>query len=330
MKATRGLWLHVGLFGVAAIVALATASIKSEPSEGKRVEAELWPGPPSAVRQITFESEGTKATVVPARDSVGQYAVVEATKEASKHPQSDAGTSSAKPPETKRFIAVDEAEKLLTAIAPAKSYRSLGKLEPTRLADYGLDKPESKITATIGEKTYRLDIGALTPGSGDHYVRDPDTGLVHTFTADVIGKLKFSESRLLEHELHGFPADQVRSIEIAAGGKTRKLVRVEGKPNAWADAATPTAVDETVGNWLLKVQRLRPQNYLEKPANVASTAIVRIVFHDQKRKLGYFELFRCTDAEKKYVGRSERSRWYVEVPPTSAEPVEQDIAAIVK
>jgi hypothetical protein len=318
------------LFGVAAVVAFASASFKTEPSEGKRVEAELWPGPPSAVRQITFESEETKASVVPARDPAGQYAVVEVTKLASKNPKADAGTSSVKAPETKRFIAVDEAEKLLSAIAPAKSYRSLGKLEPARLVDYGLDKPESKITVTVGDKSYRLDVGALTPGSGDHYVRDPETGLVSTFTAEVIGKLKFSEGRLLEHDFHGFSTDDVRSIEVLAGGKTRKVVRIEGKPNAWADAATPTVVDETVGNWLLKVQRLRPQNYVEKPSNVASSALVRVEYHDQKGKVGYFELFRCTDAEKKYLGRSERSRWYVEVPHTSAEPVEQDIATIVK
>lgn len=330
MKATKGLWLHLGLFGVATVVAFASASIKKDPAEGKRVEAELWPGPPEAIQQISFESEERKVSVVPARDAMGQYAVVEVTKEASKVAAADAGTSSAKPPEIKRFVAVDEAQKLLSALGPAKSYRSLGKLDPQRLADYGLDKPEAKLTVRVGDKTYRLEIGALTPGSGDHYVRDPQAGLVHTFSADSIGKLKYSESRLLERDLHGFNADDVRSVEILANGKSRRVVRVDGKPNAWADATTPAVTDETVGNWLLKIQRLRPQNYLEKPTNVSPNPFVRLDYHDAKGKVGYLELFHSTDPQKKYLARSERSRWHVEIPITTAEPIEQDIAAIIK
>lgn len=331
MKATKGLWMHLGLFGVATAVAFATASTKHEPAEGKRVEAEIWPGPPEAVRQITFESEERKVTVVPTKDAAGQFAIVEVTKEPPKNPVADGGVSSIpKPAEPKRFIAVDEAEKLIQAMAPAKSYRSLGKVEAQRLVDYGLDKPEAKLSIQLGEKTYRLEIGALTPGSGDYYVRDPDSGAVHTLSADTIGKLKFGESRLLEHDLHGFAVDDVRTIEFAANGKLRKVVRVQGKTDTWADSATPTVVDETAGNWLVKVQRLRPQSYVEKPTNVPATPIVRLDYHDKSGKVGYLELYRVSEAPKKYLARSERSRWYVEIPATAAEPIEQDIPTLLK
>ncbi len=330
MKAAKGLWMHLGLFGIATVVAFVSASAKNEPTEGKRVEAELWPGPPDAVRQITFESEDRKVNIVAAKDAAGQYAVVEVTKEAAKAPANDAGVSVSKPPETKRFIGVDEVRKLLEAVAPAKSYRSLGKVDAQRLVDYGLDKPESKLVVTIGDKAHRLDIGALTPGSGDYYVRDPAAGLVHTFNADTIGKLKSAESRLLEHDLHSFAVEELRAAEIQANGKTRKVVRVEGKTDVWADAAAPNAADETVSNWLVKVQRLRPQNYVENPTNVPASAVVRIEYHAKSGKSGYLELFRVADAPKKYLARSERSRWFVEIPATLAEPIEQDIATVVK
>ncbi|HMA96206.1 MAG TPA: DUF4340 domain-containing protein [Polyangiaceae bacterium] len=334
MKATKGLFLHVGLFVAASATALVTASASREPSDGRRVEAELWPGPADALSRINYEAEGQKTTILPAKDSVGRYAVVEVTK-AAKPPLGVAGggpdaSAVAKPPETKRFISVDEAEKLLAAMAPAKSYRSLGKIEPSRLVDYGLDKPESRFSVEVGGKTYRLEVGALTPGSGDYYVRDPDTGQVHTFSAEQIGKLKFSDSRLLEHDLHGFNTDDVRAVEVLAGGKKRRAVRVEGKPNAWADPATPTVADETVGNWLLKVQRLHPQNYVENPVDLPANALVRVEYYDQKGKVGYLELFRATGAEKKYLARSERTRWYVDIPPSAAEPIEQDVNTIVK
>lgn len=330
MKATKGLWLHLGLFGAASVIAYASASIKREPAEGKQVEAEIWPGPAQAIQQVAYESAERKVVVAPAKDAVGAYAVVESTRAPSKDSSPDASASGAKPAESKRFIAVDEAEKLLSALGPAKSYRSLGKLQPNRLVDYGLDKPEAKLSVKIAGKTYRIEVGALTPGSGDHYVRDPDTGLVHTFSAEVLGKLKFAESRLMEHDMHGFAVDDVRSIEIKASGKTRKVVRVEGKTDAWADAATPSSVDEAVGNWLLKVQRLRPSIYLEKAEAVGSNPVIRLDYYDKKGKAGFFEIFRRTDIEKKYLARSERTRWYVELPSTLVEPIEQDVGTIVK
>jgi hypothetical protein len=331
MKPTKGLWLHLGLLVAAGVVAYASASAKHEPAEGKRVEAEIWPGPAEAVKLVTYESDERRVVVTPAKDSVGVYAVVEATKQPPKSSLPDAGVSAAPTgPETKRFIAVDEAQKLVSALAPAKSYRSLGKLDPGHLGDYGLDKPEAKLSIQLGDKTYRMEVGALTPGSGDYYVRDPATGLVHTFSADILGKLKFGESRLLEHDLHGFAADDVRSVVISANGKQRKVVRYEGKADAWADAASPTVVDETAGNWLLKVQRLHPASYVEKPTAIGATPALRVEYFDKKGKAGFFELYRRTDQEKKYLGRSERSRWYVEVPTSAAEPIEQDLPSVVK
>jgi hypothetical protein len=334
MKTTKGLLFHLGLFGVASAVALLSATASKESSDGRRVEAELWPGPSDAITRISYEGEGQSVTLTPAKDAAGVYAVVEVVKA----PKPDLGIAGAAQTvsttpgvqETKRFIAVDEAEKLIAAMAPAKSYRSLGKLDASRLIDYGLDKPEAKITVTVGGKTYQVEVGALTPGSGDHYVRDPITGLVHTYAAEQVGKLKFAESRLFEHDLHGFNVDDVKSIQVMAGGKSRKVVRVEGKPNAWADTATPTTVDETVGNWLLKVQRLRPQHYVEKPDGVSTDPIVRIEYQEQKGTSGFLELFRVMAAEKKYLARSERSRWLVEIPASAAEPIDQDVTTIVK
>jgi hypothetical protein len=320
----------LGLFGAAVAVAFTSQSHEDEPTEGRRVEAELWSGSPDQVESILLTSEERLVKILPKKDDKGRYGIVEVTKLADPKDASGGVSSAtpAKPEAPKRFISVDAVEVLLPALAPAKSYRTIGKLDAKRLADYGLEKPETFLEVRIGGKTHKLDIGALTPGSGDYYVRNAATGEVNTFTAEAITRMKYGESRLLEHDLHGFKADDVQNVWITAGGKTRKLTRVEGK-SAWADAATPDKPDETSSNWLLKVQRLKPASYLEAVANL-SAAFVRVEYRDAKSQLGYVDLFRSTGAELKYYGRSERSRWYVELPKGLAEPVDQDLGTVLK
>ena len=50
---------------------------------------------------------------------------------------------------------------------------------------------------------------------------------------------------------------KIKVAKIDRGGKTRELVRVEEKKDGWADSATPKVLDETAGNWMSKVDRLR-------------------------------------------------------------------------
>lgn len=330
MKPTKGLWLHLGLFSVATVVALVSASYKNEPTEGRRVESELWGGQPDAVESITFTTEERIVKVTPGKDAEGRFAVVEISNTSHvKSVDEKSGNASVEfPSEARRFISVDAIETLLPALAPAKSYRSLGKLPPARLVEYGLEKPDSTLEIRISGKIHKLDIGALTPGSGDYYVRDPSTGIVSTLAAESLTRLKYGESRLLEHDLHGFKVDDVDTVSVSAGGKARKLQRVAGK-TAWANPETPNVQDETAGNWLLKVQRLKPQSYVEKPTNLG-TVLVRVDYGNAKNKLGYLELFRSTGNERTYFARTERTRWYVELPKSLVEPIDQDLGSVLK
>jgi hypothetical protein len=330
MKPTQGLFIHLGLFGVATVVALTSASHKSDPSEGKRVEAELWGGQPDAVEAVTYTTDDRIVKLSPSKDAEGRFAVVEVTKTASAKADEEksdkASTLSSNEP--KRFISVDAIEGLLPTLAPAKSYRTLGKLPQSRLVEYGLDKPESTLEIKIAGTVHKLDIGALTPGSGDYYVRDPSTGVVNTLSAEPLTRLKYGESRLLEHDLHGFKADDVQTITVSSNGKTRKLQRIEGK-TAWANPETPTVQDETAGNWLLKIQRLKPQTYVEKPTTLGSV-LLRVDYSDAKTKLGYIEFYRSTGADQKYFARTERTRWYVELSKSLVEPIDQELGSVLK
>ncbi|MGC4063188.1 MAG: DUF4340 domain-containing protein [Polyangiaceae bacterium] len=282
------------------------------------------------IESITLTSEDRIVKIVPKKDPVGRYGIVEVTKLGNSNDTKSAASSSEppKPEAPKRFISVDAVEMLLPALAPAKSYRAIGKLDAKRLTDYGLEKPDSFLEVRIGGRVHKLDIGGLTPGSGDYYVRSPATGEVNTFTAEAITRMKYGESRLQEHDLHGFKVDDVQAVWIVAGDKLKKLKRLESK-SAWADSSTPDKADETASNWLLKVQRLRPTSYLETVPSLGSS-FVRVEYRDAKSQLGYVDLFRSTGAELKYYGRSERSRWYVELPKALVEPVDQDLGTVLK
>ena len=176
-----------------------------------------------------------------------------------------------------------------------------------------------------------LTIGASTPGGGNYYVRDEQSGFVQVAVGDPISTLQYAEARMSERDLHGFKTDEVVRLAVQAGGKRRQLVSVASKPNAWADAAKPSVEDETASNWVTKLSQLHVSAYEEKFQNTP-TPILRVEYGDAKSDLGYIELFRVTEgnAPMKYIVRTERSRWFAEVVKSQAELIEKDVALVAK
>ncbi len=162
-------------------------------------------------------------------------------------------------------------------------------------------------------------------------MRDEQSGLVQVAVGEPISTLEYAESRMAERDLHGFKTDEVMRLAVQAGGKRRQLVRVAGKPNAWADAVKPPVEDETASNWVTKLSQLRVNAYEERSQNTP-TPVLRVEYADAKSDLGYIELFRVTEgnAPMKYLVRTERSRWFAEVVKSQAELIERDVALVAK
>ena len=108
------------------------------------------------------------------------------------------------------------------------------------------------------------------------------------------------------------------------------------KRDAWADAASPSKLDETAGNWIDKLQRLRVMSYVEKPTPQPSPAdlVMQVDYSDGSHdKLGHLELYRVPGKDGKkpdYLARTEYTRWYAKVLESSAEQVDQDLGSILK
>ncbi len=330
MKSSSRIWIHVGLLAVASGLAWHMSSRTEESSNASSQTTDLWKVAPDTIRAVAFESSDHKILVEPKKDKVGEYCVV--TSESLSSPEaSDAGVSTVPKPQVKKYISVDAATKMLEGLARLKVVRTLGKLEKTRFPEFGLDKPTGTLKIDFANGPRTIIVGASTPGGGNYYIKDEQSGVVQVAVGDPFSALQYADARMSERDLHGFKAEEPVRITIRASGKQRQLVKVPSKSNAWADASAPAAQDETASNWVSKLAQFHVTGYFETLAS-APTPILRVEYGDTKSELGYIELFRVNEGGEgsKYVVRTERARWYAEVVRSQAEQIEKDVALVTK
>lgn len=336
----KSLLPHFVALALAAVLAFVVWSRGEQPGDAEAAgRVEVWPGNPESLDSVRFESPNRTVTLEPRKDDVGRYYVVVLDKEEtpphSPHGAPDAGAPPATPPKhaLSRFIGVKEANAYAKKLAPLTALRDLGPLESGRAAEFGFDKPEGTLKVKLAGSEHALVIGGATPGGQERYAKLEGPGTVYAIPSDIVQTMLGAESRLLERSPHSFESGDVTRVRITRGGKTREAVAMPDKKGAWADAATPSKLDETIGNWLNKVDRLHVMEYVEKPSPPLppESAIVRIDYFGGKKTLGYLELYK-TPGEKgnDYYMRTENSRWYVKVLASVGEQVEDDAASIVK
>ena len=335
----KGLLPHFAALLVAAVLAFAIWSRGDKPLAPDATEkVEVWSGSPDHLERIRFESPKRTVTLDARKDSIGRYyvAVVDKDETPRPHPGApDAGPDASEAPKhvTTRFIAVKDADELAAKLAPLTALRQLGPLASGRAEEFGLDKPEGTLKVKIGGVEHGLVIGSATPGGQERYAKDERSGIVYAVSGDLVQSMLGAESRLLERELHAFPETNVTRLRVSRGGKTRELVSIPGKKGAWADAASPSKLDETIGNWLSKVSRLHVTEYVEKTPSplTPESAIVRIDYFGGTKTLGFLELYKLPGEKgSDYYVRSENSRWFVKVLASAGEQVEQDAPSVVK
>jgi hypothetical protein len=349
MTVVKGLIVHVALLGAASALAVHVWTRDEKPRLEKGEQVEVWGGKPDDIKEIAFESDQRRVRLEARKDSRGRWYVgsVDKTIEIKPpRPTGDAGADAgAAPPaqskrETSTFVAVEQADKLAESLAPLYAYRSVGKIEDARAEEFGLHKPEGTVKVKIGDKERSLVIGGTTPGGADRYAR-LDTGEVYAIPGSIAQNLMFAESRLVERELHGFEVDEITRARLVKGDASREIVRLEDKKDGWASADSPGVLDETVGNWMTKLDRLRVMSYVETPSKPVGPedVVVRVEYFDKKAEIGFVELVKLPPppvakepgkTKPQYLIRSENTRWYAEVLASTAEQVEQDLASVFK
>jgi hypothetical protein len=349
----RSVLVHAGVLVVAAGLGLSTwSSDEKETSEPvAEQQVEVWGGSPDSLETIRFEGKDRTVVIDAKKDSQGRYYVAKVDKvegakkdddahdphdphgHAPKASVPDAGAPTPGKRTSVRFIGVKAADELAKQVAPLMAVRRIGPIEPKRAEEFGLDKPEGTLKVKIDGKEHVLVIGGTTPGGQERYAKETASGAVFAIPGDVAQSMLGAESKLLERDLHAFEEGAVTRVRVTKRDKSRELTALEGKKGGWADAATPAKADETAGNWISKVERLRVQEYVETPSTPlrSESAIVRVDYLSGTKPLGYLELFKVPGGTgNEYLVRSERTRWAAKVLTSAAEQVDQDLASVLK
>lgn len=338
MRAARGLYVHFALLALAAVFAVVVWTREEKPKALAAADVTVWPGRPEDVERIVYEGKNRKAVLEAQKDEVGRWFAGTFEKETPPpKPLGDAGApdAPAEPPKktSTSFVAVGAAQKLAEALAPLRAFRNVGRIGDDRAAEFGLAEPEGTLTVVLRGTERKLVIGGPTPGGADRYVREAQSGEVFAIKGDVVRDLESADTRLTERDPHEWKDVDVAGAKVTAGDKSRELVRggTESK-RFWADPASPDQNDETAGNWMSKLDRLRPTEYATSAPEGASP-VVRVEYRGTSGPLGFLELVKGPPGEKgkaEYFIRTERTRRHAKVTASLAEQVEQDVGSIVK
>lgn len=338
MRSSQRLLVHLALLAAASLGAVYMWTRDKSAKATVVSDVTVWGGKPAEVQRIEFESKVRKIVLESKTDALGRWFEGSVEKLAPPpKPEGDAGVppgDSAKPTVTE-IVSIKSGEKIAEAVAPLRAIRELGTIPNDKAADFGLAEPEGTLTLRIGSRAHKLIVGATAPGGTDRYVKDPDTGQVYAVQGDFMRDLLSGEAVLNERDLHGFEDDEIKSVRITAGGKSREAEHAGvGGAATWSDSAAPDKPDETLATWMTKVARLRPTEYVAAlPGSPDQALFLRIDYMGKKDSIGFLELFRFpTSDEKKsdWFIRTERTRKFAKVYPSAAEPLEQDLGAILR
>lgn len=330
----KGTLLHAAVLGVAVAAAVGVWTRDKEAARGALAQGDVvvWSGRAGDVEKISYDSKTRKVEMESKKDAAGRYFVGTVAKEAPPAPMLDGGAplADAAAKTTTGFVSVSSGEKLAESLAPLKALRAIGKVGDDRAAEFGLAEPEATVTVRVGGVDHKLVVGGVTPGGGDRYVRVAASGEVFVLHGEPIRNLESPDSMLLERELHEWKDTDVVRARVEAGGKGRDITRAgpEGK-RFWSDAKGAETNDETLGNWMSKLDRLRPSEYLTTGPE-PKEPVLRVEYTG-KKPLGFVEVVKAPGGEKPtYYLRTERTRLFGKVTGSLAEQLEQDLGTIVK
>jgi hypothetical protein len=349
----KGVTFHGSILLVASVLSFWVWTRGEQPTQEVVGDVVVWEGTSKDIQTIVYDSEGRKVRLERRSDGVGNWYVGNVERDVPAGPPARPGPDGAPPkPQTKhesvRFVAVKEAGKLADSLAPLRALRRIGKVDAKRAAEFGFDKPQGTLKVKLGGSDHSLEFGGTAPGAMDRYVRDTVSGEAYAIPGDLASQIMFADSRLLERDVHDWEMKDVTRIRIEKAGKSRDLVPMEDKPGSWADPANPTKIDETAGNWMSKLDRLRVQDYVEKPETPLgpNNRVVHIEYFVKNKSVGYFDVYKVPAAKDDktadksepkddkpgvdYMAQTEFSRWPFKVLKSGGEQVEQDLGSILK
>lgn len=334
MNPLRSTALHASLLVVGAAAAAFAFTKEPTPQAAQETNVTIWNGRPSDLQRIVYEAKDKRIDLESRDDKKGPRWFLGKGDYNITPPQNPDGGPTPTVKKTSAFASVTVANKIAEGLVPFKAVRALGKIPDARLAEFGLEKRETSLTLTFGGKERKVLVGSVAPGGTDYYVVDPTNNEAYVVKADQLRDLEGGDSRLLERDQHAFKEIDIRSAKVIANGKTRELAR--SGPDAkkfWADPADKEKADETGGNWLAKIDRLKVSEFAAQPPE-GQTVVLRVEYYGAPGLLGFFELAKgapvASGQKPDYWIMTEHTHLWGKVYQVTAEQIEQDVGSVVK
>ena len=176
----------------------------------------LWKVAPDGVRGLRFESRGKTALLERKADGAlwGHF----------ERPSPDG------PPAARDMPLGAEGEALFAALAAPAVLRTVGPLDATTRARYGLE--DGTLTVDVsGGATHTVLVGSRVMGGNDRYAGDPAARVVVILPASLIDPLDQAETRLALHRVLDIDEQAVSRLVVARGDRTREAVKAPA--GAW-------------------------------------------------------------------------------------------------
>lgn len=344
----RRIGAHLATFAVAAAVAFAAANKSKD--EHKPLEVELWKAKPGEVKRVLYKGGTRQVELIPSLDERGPYVVGSVTKTVEpkvitppQPPEADGGVKTVVAPEppppsepkqeVERFIGVGEARELVERVASLNAIRSLGVVTTDKLADFELNGEKlAELTVEVGGATHSFQLGGRTPGGGDLYARDSQSGTVYVLSGDIAKDVEMADTRLMERELLTTPdGKEVFKVVLSRADKDRGIVHSTEHPSFWTDESAPQEKNETLSNWMKKFERLRVNSYLEGEQQGVETLVNATFTTQTGESLGRIEFAEQTvpgEENPRYIARSPQSRWWAVVVASTGSELAADLPSI--
>jgi len=113
--------------------------------------------------------------------------------------------------------------KLMSAFEYAKALRTIGKDSVDRAA-FGLDAPRSKFAITMGDLSFKIAVGALSPSQEGHYVEVEGRG-VYVVPKSSVRAMEISADELRSRAFVPYLSTQLGGLVLEGEGGVRKFER---------------------------------------------------------------------------------------------------------
>lgn len=365
----RGVAIHALLASLALYAAYATWTREPEAEAAPEGQVTILACTPDRISEVVFESPTNLITLRPDQDggqrvyrAEDQYKRVErkpkptTAEDAADGGVADAGAADAgvasKPSKPEqppvppfRYLVGDAFDGYLARIAPLRGSRGLGVIPQERFEEFGLNEVGTHVRIRCGEQALSLDVGGRTFGSGQRYVRDPQSGKVYLVDKTLVSDLQSARFKFMRKSPHSFGMQDVERAEVAASGQLRTLLhrdRQQRRRDYWVDAAAPDQRNELFGNWMSRVEGLKIRAYLEPGAEPgadldaapgeagAPEPVVEIAYSAEGKPLGKLELVSVKHGQlTHYYVRSEATHGWAVLNSAAAQQVADDVASVV-